>query len=260
MIVTWLGTASLLFENAGRKILFDPYLRSFNPALSPFPLEDIGDVEAIFITHPHFDHFADMPVVMAHCAAPVYVCERGIELGRRMGFDVGRMRPIQAGDVVHAGGMEVRAWQGCHCEFDRAVVEGAVHRALHPGHLRDGLALEGQNHRFRIDAHRDVLGYQVSAEGRTAFLLGSANCREDVSYPEGMDLLIYPYQGRGDMAAYSLPFLGRFKPHGVMLDHFDDAFPPVTARMDCGAFIRAAAERYPEIEVFEPEEHGQCSV
>ena len=56
------------------------------------------------------------------------------------------------------------------------------------------------------------------------------------------------------MAEYSLPFLERFKPRRVMLDHFDDAFPPVSARMDCEPFIRRAGEVYPEIEVFEPEE------
>ena len=39
-----------------------------------------------------------------------------------------------------------------------------------------------------------------------------------------------------------------------MLDHFDDAFPPVSARMDCAPFVRAAAKVYPGVEVLTPVE------
>ncbi len=254
MKISWLGTASILVESSETKLLFDPYLKLHSSGLPPFPLDAIADADAIFITHPHLDHFADMPAVMERCAAPVYVCSRGREIAREQGFDAERMRTIAAGDVVRLGGVVLRAYQCCHCVYDRPILRETLSRALRPSKLREGLSIEAQNRHFSIDMERDVLGYEICAEGKRVFLLGSANCREDVAYPTGMDLLIYPYQGRSDMDTYSLRFLERFRPKRVMLDHFDDAFPPVSAHMDCAPFVHLAQERFPEIGIGQPVE------
>jgi L-ascorbate metabolism protein UlaG (beta-lactamase superfamily) len=57
----WLGHATFTLEGAGRKFIFDPFI-SDNP-LFPRQLEaevrQPGAFEAILLTHPHFDHFAD---------------------------------------------------------------------------------------------------------------------------------------------------------------------------------------------------------
>lgn len=254
MNVTWLGTASILISCGDIRLLFDPYLRRHNPALPPFPLEKIADVNAIFITHPHLDHFADLSTIMECCSAPVYVCERGVEIAGEQDFDTTRLRRIHAGDTLRLGNVEIRAWQSCHCMYDRLVVRETLSRALRPTHLKEGLSIEGENHRFRIDMHNDVLAYEICADDKCVFLMGSANCREDVDYPTDMDLLVWPFQGRSDIAEYSLPFLERFRPRRVMLDHFDDAFPPVSTRIDCDPFLESAARLYPEIEIFAPEE------
>ena len=254
MKITWLGTASILVSSGSDRILFDPYLKLLNPRLPPFPLEDIADVKAILITHPHLDHFADMPAVMEKCAAPVYVCDRGIEIAEEQGFNLSRMISISPGDEVSVGSMKIRVYQSCHCMYDRPVVRETLSRALRPAHLREGLSIDVQNHRFRIDMNRDVYGYEIRDDHRSIFLMGSANCCENVAYPKEMDLLVYPYQGRSDMADYSMQFLDRFRPRRVMLDHFDDAFPPVSAQMDYAPFLEKAARRYPEMEIFAPRE------
>ena len=234
-------------------MLFDPYLRRKSRALPPFPLDDIRDVAAIFITHPHLDHFADMDAVMEKCPAPVYVCRRGIEIAMEQGFDASRMHPMAPGDRVRVGGMTVLAYQSRHCEYDVPILRETLSRALRPGRLRDGLALDAQNHHFKIDMCRDVLAYEVAAEDRRVFLLGSAGCCESMEYPTGADLLIYPYQGRSDMREYSLKFLDIFRPRRVMLDHFDDAFPPISCDMDCEPFIQKAKKLHPEMEIWKPE-------
>ena len=254
MKVSWLGTASILAESGDVRILFDPYLKLHNPSLPPFPLEGIGNVDAIFITHPHLDHFADMPAIMELCPAPVYVCKRGLEIAQEQGFDRTRMHCIDPGDEIQVGGLTVRAWQSCHCEYDRPVVRETLSRALKPSHLREGLSIDRQNHLFKIDMRRDVLAFEVTSAQRSIFLLGSANCRDDVEYPTRMDLLVYPYQGRSDMETYSMQFLDRFLPRRVMLDHFDDAFPPVSSQMDCAPFLRQSQRRYPDMEIFKPQE------
>lgn len=260
MKVTWLGTASILLEGAAGKLLFDPYLKLRSRGLRPFPLDALSDVDAIFITHPHLDHFADMQAILDRCSAPVYVCARGLEIAREQEFDLSRMRRIRAGDVVRIADLEVRAHQSCHCAYDRPILRETLSRALRPAQLREGLSIEAQNLQFKIDMDRDVLGFEICDGDKRIFLLGSANCREDVEYPTGMDLLIYPYQGRSDMEVYSLQFLEKFRPRRVMLDHFDDAFPPISCQMNCAPFLHRARECFPEIEVFVPEEGSATEV
>jgi L-ascorbate metabolism protein UlaG (beta-lactamase superfamily) len=59
--IQWLGHSTFRLEGAGRKFLIDPFLAE-NPR---FPKEldaEIrapGALDAILLTHPHFDHFAD---------------------------------------------------------------------------------------------------------------------------------------------------------------------------------------------------------
>lgn len=127
-----------------------------------------------------------------------------------------------------------------------------LHKALKPEHLTQALQIEKLNRQYHIDAKEDVLAFEIQAEGKTLFLMGTANLREDISYPKHMDLLIFPYQGRNDMAEYSLSLLERLQPKAVMLDHFDDAFPPVSSAMDCDRIIRLAGERFPDMNIFQP--------
>lgn len=254
MRIAWLGTASLWIEGEEGRILFDPYLKTFSTGLPPFPLEALPGAKAIFITHPHLDHFADMNAITPRCACPVYVNARGLAIAREQGFDLPRFREIAPGDEVRVGSLTVRAYASRHCFYDPLILRQTVRRAARPDHIHEGLLIERQNLQFRIDLRRDVLAYEVIEGEKRVFLLGSANCRNDVAYPARMDLLVYPYQGRSDMLPYSLALLSRFSPRRVMLDHFDDAFPPVSARMDCTPFVRKAAERFPGVEVFTPVE------
>ena len=210
MRIAWLGAASLLVECEEGSLLFDPYLKALSEGLPPFPLERIRNVGAIFITNPHLDHFADMNAVMAACSAPVHVNARGLRIAREQGFDLPRFRRIGPGDERRVCGFTVRAYAGCHCLFDRPIVRETLRRSLWPEHLREGITIAMQNRRFRIDRYRDVLAYEIEREGKRLFLFGSANCRKNVAYPKQIDLMVYPYQGRSDMLAYSLRFLRRF--------------------------------------------------
>ena len=256
MRIAWLGAASLRIEGKEGSAWFDPYLKTFSTGLPPFPLEALSGAQAIFITHPHLDHFADMNAITPRCACPVYVNARGLAIAREQAFDLPRFRQISPGDEVRVGSLTVRAYASRHCFYDRPILRQTVRRAARPDHLHEGLMLERQNLQFRIDLRRDVLAYEVIEGEKHVFLLGSANCRNDVACPAHMDLLVYPYQGRSDMLSYSLGLLSRFSPRRVMLDHFDDAFPPVSARMDCAPFVRMAAKRFPGVEVFTPVEQA----
>lgn len=253
MKITWLGTACLFIETSRSRLLFDPYLRSFS-SLPAFPMERVSGVDAIFITHPHLDHFADLPVFLERTHAPVYVCRRGLEIAEKQGFPMESLHEIQPRQEIRISDMTIRAWQSCHCLYDPLVLHKTIHRALRPENLKAALTIDVQNHQFHIDLFKDVLAYEISAEGKSVMVLGSANCSRGVEYPTGVDLMVFPYQGHSRMPGYSLPFLERFQPKRVMLDHFDDAFPPISSPMNCEPFRKRAKAVHPEIPVFVPKE------
>lgn len=140
------------------------------------------------------------------------VCQRARHADcPEQGFDLPRFYLIGPGEERRVCGFTVRAYAGCHCLFDRPIVRETLRRSLRPEHLREGISIEKLNRRFRIDLYRDVLAYEIERGGKRLFLLGSANCRKNVAYPKQIDLMVYPYQGRSDMLAYSLRFLKRLR-------------------------------------------------
>lgn len=56
--ITWYGHATFLFETpGGKRIMVDPWVQG-NPAC-PDDLKQVRDLDAMLITHGHFDHIAD---------------------------------------------------------------------------------------------------------------------------------------------------------------------------------------------------------
>ena len=43
--------------------------------------------------------------------------------------------------------------------------------------------------------------------------------------------------------AYVMPLVERLAPRGILLDHYDDAFPPMSATVDTAGFVTAAEKR-----------------
>ena len=256
MNIIWLGTASLLIESGGHKILFDPYLRKLNNKLSPFPLDKICDVEAIFITHPHFDHYADVPDIMKYTHCPIYTNARGVEIAKSRGFDLSLIKRIDFGNEITFGDLSVKAHRGRHVIFDRACVRGVVKRAL-MGKAITGLKLNRLNNHFKIDLYNDVFSYQLCEGDKSVLILGSANVDESVQNIP-VNLLIYPYQGRSDMLEYSLNLVKNISPEMVLLDHFDNAFPPLSSQMNVEEFKRIL-EDTSDIKVTIPTENEKIS-
>jgi L-ascorbate metabolism protein UlaG (beta-lactamase superfamily) len=56
--ITWLGHATFLIQTpSGKRLLVDPWVMG-NPAC-PDDQKDVGDLDAMLITHAHFDHIGD---------------------------------------------------------------------------------------------------------------------------------------------------------------------------------------------------------
>jgi L-ascorbate metabolism protein UlaG (beta-lactamase superfamily) len=68
--MVWLGHGSLLLTtNSGTRVVFDPWLEG-NPAY-PFDHADLGRVDAIAVTHGHFDHIGSVESLAAATGAAV---------------------------------------------------------------------------------------------------------------------------------------------------------------------------------------------
>ena len=72
--VLWLGQAAFRIVSPGGKVIVvDPWLSTNPKTPAGFkPLESMGKVDLILVTHAHFDHFADAPALSRMNNAPVY--------------------------------------------------------------------------------------------------------------------------------------------------------------------------------------------
>lgn len=253
MKIKWYGTATLLIEGGGSRILIDPYLKQYNKKLLPVPVDEATTADAIFITHPHLDHFSQVNSFIGGNVKRVYVSQNGIDIANKMGIYHEYMTPLDAGDEVAVGDITVRAYRSAHCKFDKATVLGIVFNPLTYFHLNHTLALLKGMKNYKITD--DIFALEICCEGKKVMVLGSAGMLGNQNYPKNADLMVFPYQGRARMHKYMLSFLQVFRPKAVMLDHFDNAFPPFTKRVKTGKFLPAAEGNFPQIKAFIPQEN-----
>lgn len=115
--VTWLGHGTWLWETTeGKRVLVDAWLGG-NPSC-PDELKDPRPLDAILITHGHFDHINDAVEIITSSGAPTvgmfdltgYLASQGCDEGQMVGINVGgtvevagcRVTMVQA---VHSSGM-----------------------------------------------------------------------------------------------------------------------------------------------------------
>jgi len=73
----------------------------------------------------------------------------------------------------------------------------------------------------------ETVAFQVSAHDKNILVLGSLGLDGDTGYG-APDVLVLPYQGRSDIKDAAMKAIARIKPKMVFLDHFDNAFPPIS--------------------------------
>ncbi len=253
MKIKWYGTASLLLESGDTRLLFDPYCKEYSKGLPPVPEAEATTAEAIFITHPHLDHFSDIDRFSQGAVRRVYVSENGIRRARENGHDATRMQAISPGDRFEIGPFTVKVFQSRHCVFDAGTVLGVLFSPkTYFCHFRSGVALFKGVRRYKIAG--DVYAFEVTDGEKRVMILGSAGRSKKTAYPTGCDLLVFPYQGRTRMHRYMRKFLRLFAPKGVMIDHFDNAFPPFTHKMNTKKFAKTAQKELPGVRTIVPTE------
>ena len=252
MRLKWYGTATILLESGETRLLFDPYQKSF-AAGAGVPLDEARTANAILITHPHLDHFSDIDL-FSQGRCPVYVSAKGIALARENGLQTECMHAIGEGDVLTVGPFRIRAYPARHCRFDAATVLRVLLAPRTWLHFSKAVALLRGAGRYRI-RRDEVLAFEVTDGERTLLLFGSAAMDEGAAYPVGADLLVFPYQGRARMDRVLRPFLQKLRPQAILIDHFDDAFPPITCRVNTARLSSTVRECLPQAQAIIPDEN-----
>ncbi|MCM1173524.1 MAG: MBL fold metallo-hydrolase [Blautia sp.] len=249
MKITWFGTASLLIENEKDRILIDPFLplrgSENHPSLLDYQKED-----SILITHGHIDHLGSVPKILRNSEATVYCSALPASTLEKKKADSDQIVIIRPGDVLHFGVITVTPLPGKHIRFDSRLIRHTFFNLRILRYFPNFLSLLFRNHAYAEGG--ETLAYLVETGGKKVLVLGSLALDEITEYPKYVDMLVLPYQGAADLVSAALPIIAQIEPRTLLLDHFDDAFPPISSHIDTKPLKKALAEHYPDLPVVKP--------
>lgn len=239
MDLIWLGTASVELVCEQGKLLFDPFVPLKGSSVR-VGIEEYDDFSHIFLTHCHLDHVVDLPRIAKRNPGVVIHCTKTpYEALRRRGVPENNLSLLRYGDEEEVNGFSVRVFHGKHAVLPKVDAKRVASwlkspaRGNMPRIIRDFFAWREND---------ETVGYQIEAEGKSVFLMGSMNLRDEITYPTGADVLVLPYNGWEENLAPAVRFIERLRPKRVLLDHYDDTFPPLsTPAVD----VSPVVERFP---------------
>ena len=241
MKITWYGTATIALESEGTRILFDPFNRK-NRKLRKLDPSAFADFDALLLTHGHFDHLTGVRSVLeAAPSMPVYCTETPKRTLVKKGVAAEKIRLIAPGDRFTVGSVQIRILPGRHIRFDRGYVLSILPREI----LRFPRTFYLLWLIRALPENGETVAFEITAEGKTVLLMGSFGVHPDAEYPVLPDLFIFPFSGNSGIRDLAADFLQALQPKQILFDHFDNAFPPLTNRMDVEGYCEYLAAQYP---------------
>jgi L-ascorbate metabolism protein UlaG (beta-lactamase superfamily) len=119
----WLGVAGIEFRYCDFSILVDPYLSRISTFRMLFgkahPNEHrifsrIISADTVLVTHSHFDHLMDVPVIAKKFKCPVYGSANTCELLKRCDVPVSQIRLVAPDDNLSIGPFLVKVMKSSH--------------------------------------------------------------------------------------------------------------------------------------------------
>ena len=236
----WLGTSGWRVRTPTMTLLVDPYLTRFDTGLAagrfsvttPLQVDPdaidaaIGaagdaehDVDAVLVTHTHWDHFCDVPHIATTRGAMVYSTLTGYHLAQSMGVATSQLATVKGGEEMHVGDLVVR-----------------VVRSLHSRSASGGLLLPGvrtsppEAPRTVADLPEgDTLAFLLrSPNGRSALLMGASDYDDQALQGLRPDVVALPLPSTDVTADYVGRLMAALdQPRIVVPVHWDDFESPL---------------------------------
>ena len=226
--ITWYGTASVRISAGNSQLLIDPFF-PFPDSRVKVPSDAYEDCRNILISHGHYDHIGSISDIVQRdtrvfCTKTPYetLCGKGV---RRE-----NLRLIRPGSVFKVGDIRVAVYKGKHIRLTAWDCIKAVFSSLAAQNRRGviGKILKI----ISCPEKGEALCFLVEAYGRRIISIGSLALADDVAYPQGADLALFPYQGSKELCRIASGIYNRLRPKAVLLTHFDDTFPPFSSEID----------------------------
>jgi L-ascorbate metabolism protein UlaG (beta-lactamase superfamily) len=140
--VTYLGVNGFQFENGNHSLLIDPYFSrvgfwsgALNRRIESNPdrvdaglKHSRGHVEAILVTHAHFDHLLDAPAIMRRTHARLLASPTAVNLVESFGISPSECDVVGSGTVRTIGPWRIRVLSAEHDRlFGKVPFECAIH-------------------------------------------------------------------------------------------------------------------------------------
>lgn len=231
--VTFLGVASLLFDDGNAPVLTDGFFS--RPPILKVGFRKIGPDEAriagvlakagidqlaaVLPVHTHFDHALDSAAVAVRTGATLVGGESAAHIGRGGGLPADRINVVTSGQRLTFGSFTLTFVASAHCPPDR--YPGAISAPVAPP--------------ARVTAYRCGEAWSILVEhtsGRTALVQGSAGY-----VPGSLDGLHadVAYLGVGQLGLCDDDYVNAYWQHTVravgaqraVLIHWDDFFRPL---------------------------------
>ena len=252
--LTWLGTAGVLVSDGETGLLIDPYISRFgmlrillNQALEPDRIliaarfKKMGErlVQAVIVSHSHFDHLVDAPYFAMLAGAPLVGSESTMNIGRGAGMTDSQLIQVKPGQSLTFGRFTVRFLESRH----GPAVFG---RIPYPGDITSPLRQPARASDFRVGT---VFGILMTHPSGTILHHGSAGYIPGMYRGIQADAVLLGIAGRGDTEQYLKEVALQTGSRILIPVHFDNFFKPLDSGLsfqpmvNFSGFIRAS-EKY----------------
>ncbi|MCD8088972.1 MAG: MBL fold metallo-hydrolase [Oscillospiraceae bacterium] len=202
-----------------------------------------GNAANILITHGHLDHLSSVMSLYKNKPCAIYLTDTPAMTLTKQGFPEAKIRRIAPGDVLRFPGISVCVYQGKHIRFDAKLVLQKTFSLNSWRHFSRLIHLLQLNMQYK--EKNEIVFYEIQGEGKRIQIMGSADLADEVEYPTEADALILPHQGRTDIDSHNEAIIRKLNPKRVLLNHYDDAFPPISEQVPVDAFCQKMSVTVP---------------